>query len=108
MQLLSEPYVEPLIYSVTCRARYGSVTHSNFTRNRKELGQLLLQETSYGFYKLEYITSGRDGIGDYFHCLATNNKPHQRAASFRIAGIVNDSKDRLQVTTDCTLSNPVQ
>ena len=86
MQLLSEPYVEPLIYSVTCRARYGSVTHSNFTRNRKELGQLLLQETWYGFYKLEYITSGRDGIGDYFHCLATNNKPSQRAASFRIAG----------------------
>ena len=86
MQLLSEPYVEPLIYIVTCTALYGSVTHSNFTRNRKELGQLLLQESSYGLYKRKYVTSGRDGIGDYFHCLATNNKPHQRATSFRITG----------------------
>ena len=47
MQLLSEPYVEPLIYIVTCTTLYGSVTHSNFTRNRKELGQLLLQETDF-------------------------------------------------------------
>ena len=95
MQLLSEPYIEPLIYSVTCRATYGPITHSNFTRNRKELGQLQPQEESHGVYKLKYITSGRDGVGDYFYCLATNNKPSQRAAGFRIAGIVNDSKDWL-------------
>ena len=73
-------------YNVTCTSTGGPATTSSFTRNGAQLGQLELVDRVSSEYRRVVVESGSEGVGDCYHCSASNARPSSANSTLCLVG----------------------
>lgn len=87
-EMMTEPDTDApkFPYTVTCTSTGGPATRSNFTKNGAQLGELELVDRVSAAYRRVAVGSGGEGVGDCYHCSASNDRPSAASDTLCLVG----------------------